>query len=77
MIGYGSTTLPGFIFPSGSQIDLNSRNASISCGPYIFGSSSARCCPSPCSPEREPPYPMTRSAASSRNERHFSTPGAV
>ena len=50
-----STTLPGFIFHAGSQIVLNSRNASISSGPNIFGSNSARDWPSPCSPESEPP----------------------
>ena len=55
MIGYGSTTLPGFIFQSGSQIALNSRNASMSSSPNIFGRSSARDWPSPCSPESEPP----------------------
>ena len=48
-------SLPGFIFQSGSQADLNLRKACISSGPNILGSSSARACPSPCSPESEPP----------------------
>ena len=39
---YGVTTLPGFIFHCGSQIDLNSRNAPTSSSPNIFGNSSAR-----------------------------------
>ena len=67
--GYGSETLPGFILPSGSQIALNSRNASTSSGPNIRSSSSARACPSPCSPESEPPYDATSAAASSMNAR--------
>src|SRR5919199_3773090 len=73
--GYGSTTLPGFIFQPPSQIDLNSRNASTSSGPNIFGSSSPRDCPSPCSPEIDPPKETTRSAASSTNERYLASPG--
>ena len=36
---------------------------------YIFPSSSERARPSPCSPESEPPWAATRSAASSMNER--------
>ena len=48
--GLGSTSFPGFIRPSGSQIALNSRKAPTRSSPYIFGSSSARACPSPCSP---------------------------
>ena len=51
----GRTILPGFIFQSGSQIDLNSLNAWISSSPNIFGSNSARAWPSPCSPDSEPP----------------------
>ncbi len=35
-MGKGSTTLPGFIIPSGSQMALNSRNASISSGPNML-----------------------------------------
>jgi hypothetical protein len=50
-----STTLCGFIAPSGSQIALNSANAFTSFAPNIFGSSSARAWPSPCSPDSEPP----------------------
>ena len=75
--GYGSTTLPGFILPSGSQIALNSRNASTSSSPNIFGSSSARDWPSPCSPESEPPSESTRSAASSRKRRQVAMPSAL
>ena len=48
-------TLPGFIFQSGSHADLNLRKACINSGPNIFGSSSPRAWPSPCSPESEPP----------------------
>lgn len=62
-------TLPGFIFHSGSQIRLNSRMAWISSGPYCFSSSSARCCPSPCSPDSDPPYRTTRSAVPSNHRR--------
>ncbi len=40
---------------SGSQIVLNSRNAWITSGPNIFGSNSPLACPSPCSPESDPP----------------------
>src|SRR5438046_3747515 len=77
VIGYGSTTLPGFIFQSGSQIDLNSRKPSTSSSPNIFGSSSARDWPSPCSPESEPPSESTRSEASSRNRRNVPIPSLV
>src|SRR4029079_7761906 len=51
--GYGSTTLPGFMRQSGSKIDLNSRNASISSGPNIFGSSSPRESAAPRSPPHQ------------------------
>ena len=50
-----STTLCGFSLLSGSQTALNSRNACISSGPNIFGSSAPRDWPSPCSPDSEPP----------------------
>src|SRR5581483_4196927 len=77
VIRYGSTTLPGFIFQSGSQIALNSRKPSTSSSPNIFGSSSARDWPSPCSPESEPPSESTRSEASSRNRRKVRIPSRV
>ncbi len=67
-MGNGSTTLPGFIFQSGSQMDLNSRKASTSSCPNILGSISALLWPSPCSPESEPPSDTQRSAASSRKD---------
>ncbi len=69
-------SFPGFIFHSGSQSALNSRNACISSGPNIFSSSAPRACPSPCSPENDPPYDATRSAASSRNARNFAIPAS-
>jgi len=69
--------LAGFIRPCGSKIAFNSRIASISSGPNIFTSSSARDCPSPCSPDSEPPYATTRSAASDMNPRNASTPPSV
>src|SRR5690348_12180497 len=77
VIGYGSTTLPGFIFQSGSQIDLNSRKPSTRSSPNILGKSSARDWPSPCSPESEPPSERTRSEASSRKRRKVLIPSAV
>ena len=76
-IRYGLTTLPGFIFPSGSQIPLNSRNACTRSAPNIFGKNSARACPSPCSPDSEPSYRTQRFVASSINARHFLTPAVV
>ena len=39
----------------GSHTALNSPNARISSGPNIFGSSAPRDCPSPCSPDSDPP----------------------
>ena len=75
-IGYGSTTLCGFIRFSGSQIRLKSANAPTSSGPNIFSSISARDWPSPCSPESDPPSDTTRSAASSRKPRHLRRPPA-
>src|SRR5438477_2938703 len=77
VIESGSTTFPGFIFQSGSQIDLNSRKPSTRSSPNIFGRSSARDWPSPCSPDSEPPSESTRSAASSRKRRHFLIPSAL
>ena len=56
---------------------LNSRNARISSGPYIAGRNSARACPSPCSPESEPPYFTTSAAASARNARQRARPSGV
>ena len=50
-IGGSPISLPGFILYSGSQIALNSRIACMSSGPNIFGHSSPRDWPSPCSPE--------------------------
>ncbi len=67
-------TLPGFIFQSGSQMLLNSRNACISSSPNMIGNSSAFDWPSPCSPEIEPPRLTTRCAASCRNSRNFAMP---
>lgn len=45
--------------------------------PYIFGSSSARACPSPCSPDSEPPCATTTSASSSEKRRKRPTPASV
>ncbi|CNF10522.1 Uncharacterised protein [Mycobacterium tuberculosis] len=70
-------TLPGFILPSGSQIRLNSRIARISSGPYWRSSSSPRCCPSPCSPDSDPPNEVTRSAASSMKLRYSAIPSGL
>ncbi len=50
---------------------MNSRNASINSGPNIFGSRAARDCPSPCSPESEPPKLSTTSAARVINSRNL------
>ena len=42
-----------------------------------MGRNSALDCPSPCSPDREPPWDRTRSVASSRNDRNFWMPFSV
>src|SRR5437763_2840180 len=73
---YGLTTLPGFIVPRGSQMVLNCRNASTSSGPNIFDRNCAFDCPSPCSPDSDPPYDTTSELASSMNALYFSMPGA-
>ena len=70
-------SLPGFMRLSGSQSALNSRKASTSSGPNILGSSAARACPSPCSPENDPPKRTTRSAARSINSRKLPFPPRV
>src|SRR5581483_10618757 len=62
---------------SGSQRRLNSRNACMISGPNIFGRNSARAWPSPCSPDSDPPYLTTRSAASLMKARNFSMPARV
>ena len=51
--------------------------SAIACGEYIRGSSSDRARPSPCSPDIEPPYDATRSAALSTNSRNLPRPGGV
>ncbi len=73
----GRTSIPGFIPPRGSHTSLYAPNRSITRGPYILGSSSARACPSPCSPDSDPPCATTRSASSSEKARKRATPGAV
>jgi hypothetical protein len=73
----GSIILPGFMALVGSNNALNSRKASMSSGPNIFGNRKPRACPSPCSPENEPPYLRTISAASSTNWRKFATPRSL
>ena len=56
---------------------LNWLNAVTSSGPNITGSSAARACPSPCSPDSDPPNFAHRAAASPRNDPNAATPLAV
>ena len=72
--GAGSTSTPGFSRLSGSKIRLACCISAIACGEYIRGSSSERARPSPCSPDIEPPYDATRSAAFSTNSRNLPRP---
>ncbi|CPU64600.1 Uncharacterised protein [Mycobacteroides abscessus] len=65
----GRTTTPGFMTSCGSNSALNRSMSAIASGLYMTGSSSERARPSPCSPESEPPYFATSSAASSMNVR--------
>ncbi len=65
----GLTSIPGFMPPAGSHTSLYAPKSRITSSPYIFGRSSARACPSPCSPDREPPWATTRSASSSEKAR--------
>src|SRR5690625_4780192 len=52
---FGRTTFPGFIRLRGSNRALTSPKACTISGPNIVSSSSPRACPSPCSPDSDPP----------------------
>ena len=75
--GAGSTSTPGLSRLPGSRIRLACCIRAIACGEYIRGSSSERARPSPCSPDIEPPYDATRSAASSMKCRNRPAPAGV
>ncbi len=70
----GRTSIRGFIPPAGSHTSLYAPKSRTTSSPYILGRSSARAWPSPCSPEREPPWETTRSARSEENSRKRATP---
>lgn len=73
----GRTSIPGFMPPAGSHTSLYAPKSAITSGPYIRGRSSARACPSPCSPDREPPWETTRSASSPEKLRKRAIPAGV
>ena len=74
VIGGGSTILPGFMMPVGSNALLTSAKAWQIRGPNIFSSHGLRTSPSPCSPLMDPPYSSTRSLISSAIDTIRSTP---
>ena len=60
----GRTITPGLRTSCGSNSALTCSNSEMASGEYMTGSSSERARPSPCSPDSEPPYLATSSAAS-------------
>ena len=61
--GSGSTMIPGLSTSPGSQAVFQARNASSIAGENWRSSSAPRARPSPCSPDSDPPWATTRSAA--------------